>query len=855
MIPISLHLTNFLSYVEMAEPLDFSRTSLACLSGPNGHGKSALLDAITWALWGRARGAEGGHEQERLIHDGADAMRVEFLFDLDGQTYRVIRSRSRNGKGDLTFNIRAPDGSWTDLAGEGIADTQRRITERLRMDYDTFVTSAFILQGRADTFTRLDPRDRKEVLGTILGLAVYGRLAERARERRKQSLAEAEGHSWALDTLERDLVQIDGLEQERGLAQGELEAAEAERAAAEGAVAGAQTSVGDLRALEAAAGEARKREADAAAALAREEAEALRLGREAAGLARAAETDAAAADLAAAIPELEREEARQEEARSRHEQLAAEAGSLQARIREERTRLQAERDAQERRASELEREVAGAGEARARLARAEAHLAELERTAARREQLLARRTEIRERLAALEAERAARAAEREDAQGKLRILDDAGAGCPLCAQPLTARHRQEVRRGFTAALRRLDAADRTGAKEATALSAALAAVEEEGLLLQKALGRRESLTAEVGRLHQGLERLEVAGAELAATREEAAGLAARIGAGDYAAAEREKRARLEEELAAARFDRDAYRALKERLAGARRADRALAEAREAEAALAATRQALEGARERAGRARTALEEARAGLAGMGERLAVLPAAVAELEAAVRDRDRAQGRATEAGKTVAAAGRALEALRAKEAEAAALRARLAVAGRTAALYAQLGKVFGRDGVPARIIGNAIPELRIEANRLLGLLTDGQLSVSIDPLRETKSKTVREALEVTVFDAAGGKRPYEMYSGGERLRIDFALRVALSRLLASRAGARLETLVIDEGFGSQDAEGRQRLIDAVLKVRSDFAMVLVITHLEELKDHFPTRIEVRKDPGTGSVVSVA
>jgi exonuclease SbcC len=52
------------------------------------------------------------------------------------------------------------------------------------------------------------------------------------------------------------------------------------------------------------------------------------------------------------------------------------------------------------------------------------------------------------------------------------------------------------------------------------------------------------------------------------------------------------------------------------------------------------------------------------------------------------------------------------------------------------------------------------------------------------------------------------------------------------------------VIDEGFGSQDAQGRQRLIEAINLVRTDFAKILVITHLDDLKDAFPTRIEVEK-----------
>jgi exonuclease SbcC len=61
------------------------------------------------------------------------------------------------------------------------------------------------------------------------------------------------------------------------------------------------------------------------------------------------------------------------------------------------------------------------------------------------------------------------------------------------------------------------------------------------------------------------------------------------------------------------------------------------------------------------------------------------------------------------------------------------------------------------------------------------------------------------------------------------------------------------VIDEGFGSQDTEGRQRLIEAINLVRQDFAKILVITHIDELKDAFPTRIEVEKTL-RGSTVKV-
>jgi exonuclease SbcC len=106
-------------------------------------------------------------------------------------------------------------------------------------------------------------------------------------------------------------------------------------------------------------------------------------------------------------------------------------------------------------------------------------------------------------------------------------------------------------------------------------------------------------------------------------------------------------------------------------------------------------------------------------------------------------------------------------------------------------------------------------------------------------------VIETLDIIISDEMG-QRPYEAYSGGEQFRVNFAIRLALSKLLTHRAGARLQFLVIDEGFGSQDAQGRSRLIEALNAIKNDFEKILIITHLEELKDEFPVRIEVSKGP---------
>jgi exonuclease SbcC len=120
------------------------------------------------------------------------------------------------------------------------------------------------------------------------------------------------------------------------------------------------------------------------------------------------------------------------------------------------------------------------------------------------------------------------------------------------------------------------------------------------------------------------------------------------------------------------------------------------------------------------------------------------------------------------------------------------------------------------------------------------------------RDKKREDRKETLDILIRDSAG-EREYELFSGGEAFRINFAIRLALSRVLSNRAGARLQTLVIDEGFGSQDSDGRQRLIEAINLVQDDFAKILVITHLEELKDAFPARIDVVKT-NAGSQVNV-
>jgi len=131
----------------------------------------------------------------------------------------------------------------------------------------------------------------------------------------------------------------------------------------------------------------------------------------------------------------------------------------------------------------------------------------------------------------------------------------------------------------------------------------------------------------------------------------------------------------------------------------------------------------------------------------------------------------------------------------------------------------------------------------------------MSVRFSTQKEYKDKNREDKIETLAIFISDetGSREYELFSGGEAFRINFAIRLALSHILTKRAGARLQMLVIDEGFGSQDEEGRQRLIEAIIAVQDDYKKILVITHLDELKDAFPSRIEVEKTPD-GSRVNV-
>ncbi|MEL6495802.1 MAG: exonuclease subunit SbcC [Cyanobacteria bacterium J06623_7] len=175
-----------------------------------------------------------------------------------------------------------------------------------------------------------------------------------------------------------------------------------------------------------------------------------------------------------------------------------------------------------------------------------------------------------------------------------------------------------------------------------------------------------------------------------------------------------------------------------------------------------------------------------------------------------------------------------------------------------IYQELTQAFGKNGIQALTIENILPQLEAEANQILARLTGNQFHVQFLTQKATKGTSKKktkliDTLDIVIADA-GGTRPYETYSGGEAFRINFSVRLALAKLLAQRSGTSLQMLIVDEGFGTQDAEGCSRLIGAINAIASDFACILTVTHMPQFKEAFQTRIEVIKDEA-GSQIQVS
>lgn len=880
MIPVRLELRNFMSYGDQVAPLDFTGIRLACLCGDNGNGKSALLDAVTWALWGEARASA-----DELIRLGTDEMRVVFDFLLGDDLYRVIRGRSKRnsssvwevcvaeqaqqsavssqpsagegqGGGQLSPSppprVSPSDVVWRPITGQGIRDTGRLIQRILRMDYKTFISSAYIQQGRADEFTKQTVSDRKKILADILDLSRYDALEQKAKARRNEAEQRVKELEREIGQIELELANEDTYRQELDKSKAERDALEAEIGRMESRLRECQGRQAELE------GRARRiKELEEQASGWQSEMESL--------VAQRSDQEHRVARSREAVKDRERILSGLEKLRSARESasqldgrleelrtLEREKASLGQQVLVEKHKLEIERQSLSKELSELESKIGSAPSLDKDAASLRGQVGKLDALDARRAELQAEVSAESDRWGALKAQHERLVHSRQDLEDKLKMLSEPAAKCPLCQtkldrekhEALVAQYAQDIKD----AGREIQALKKQGSAAKAKRDAAqeqIARIDEQvkaGLEIRKQLAQAEQVLFQIAEYRK----------QVPDVRAKLDAVAGKLSSGDFAPETRSKLEGVQARIGALGYDADEHRRVKEELAGLEQFESLAVSLKHAEESLPGDEANLRAMADLIAAREKSIAECKQSIRELSESLAELPSVTSEISDAttslqsLREADRGV-----TGK-IATLKHSLERCKSLRVEVSDKRKELEKAKTDKAAYAELVAAFGKKGVQALIIENAIPEIQEEANRLLARMTDNAMQVSIETVRDKKTGGTAETLDIRISDDMG-TRSYELYSGGEAFRINFALRIALSKLLARRAGARLQTLIIDEGFGTQDGKGRDKLVEAIDSIRDDFEKILVITHIDELKDAFPTRIEITKD-SQGSQISV-
>jgi len=852
MIPLRLQIRGFLSYRQPVE-IDFSDLRLASITGHNGAGKSTLLDAITWALFGEAR-----RRDDAVINNQENAAEIMYEFLYENNRYRVQRSKARGKTAILEFYTLNDEGLWKPLTEHSLTETEKRIRSVLRMDYQTFINASFFLQGKADQFAQQNAASRKRILSNILGLEVWEAYREAARSR----LREAE---YLLDSIQSQIQEQEAELAEEGERRNKLEELKKELKRLSVLRQAHEQRLDHLNRLAAALKEQRRMVELLAAQLSsveqktaasqrrleerRNEAEQLQHI-----LDEAENIEAAYAGWQSSRRELERWDALAEQFQRLHQQRA----KPQTVLEREQARLEEELRSLQQQAQQVARQQAQLAELNEKRKELLDQQQELNQRIQQREALSNALLELKDRITRQRTEMTHRQEQIEAVQERLERLhtDEESGTCPLCGQPLGRAEREAL---------------------VTRLEAEIVSGRQAVQLLQQEI---QQARRDQQRLEEQLIETQSADQALQANQRQVSALEARIQqieeqqaqwqkqyaprlqqveqiltAGQYALEARQKLAEIDAALERLGYDPQAHAAARLTEQQARPAEQALRQLEAARAQLKPLLNEIHQLESSLEEDQRHLEQLRRDYHEAAQKYetesANLPD-LAEMERELFDLKEEENRLRT---QIGAAEQKVNVLSAIRERLKENHVRREECARRIARLKILDRAFGKDGVPALLIEQALPEIESRANQILSQLSNGGMNIRFETqaeYKDKKRKDMKETLEIIISDSAG-IRPYEMYSGGEAFRVNFAIRLALSHVLANRAGARLQTLFIDEGFGSQDAEGRQRLIEAINAVKDEFACILVITHLDELKDAFPARIEVEKN-NHGSTVRV-
>lgn len=849
MIPLRLELKNFLPY-RSPDPIYFEGIHLACLTGANGAGKSSLLDAITWALWGKAR----ARRDDDLVHLGQQEMYIQLDFEQEDISYRVLRRRKtgKRGQGQLDLFVIQDDGSLRTINEPSMRQTQHRIDDILRLDYETFVNSAFLQQGKADAFTMKTPAERKRILSDILGLEQWAIYEERVKDKLKE--------------LDRAVASIDGILQsiEEELAkepqyQRDLESAENAHEIAQDALVEAEARLEEVKDAPADLRNAQSQQADINRRISNLNNDIMSVQDE---IKQREKTIQAYEMILAEAESIEAGYQTLQNARDTDSELGAKLrdmrglderyNELQSQLKDARNQLEQEKRGYETIIQEMERLLAS--DDSEKLTSVQAEIVLLEQVEKERETLHEELGELKEERSGLLAQKKSLTAEGKERNERIAILEGVeGALCPLCGQALDEDHREEI----LAELIEEREVHREEYRQATGrikeIKDEITEVQKQIEAMGEELAELPTLRSREGALQKQAEDVAAAQVRYDETQADLLVVLETLENEDYAYEIRQQIAELDAERETIGYDSEAHDEAQEALQAYTQYETQYRDLEFARKTLPTEQSALSGAEERQRRIAEAIAEEENALVERKEEIEQLTLMAAEYRKRSQEVATQRTAASQARERVVVAEqqlRSLEQQRQRKEQQEERRDRMR---EEQAIYKELQYAFGKNGIPAMIIESAIPELETTANELLARMTGGKMHLRFNTQRAKASGSgMIETLDIDIADELG-TRPYEMYSGGEAFRVNFAIRIALSRMLARRAGAHLRTLFIDEGFGTQDEDGRNKLVEAITAIQSDFDLILVITHIDELRDAFPVHIVVEK-VANGSMVTL-
>ncbi len=873
MIPQTIQLKNFLSYGPELQTIHLEPYHLIYLSGKNGHGKSALLDAITWALWGQARKVTAAVKSDQgLLRLGQTQMLVVVDFLLNDCLYRVRREFSLNyGKPttQLDFGTVNPTtDEFVPLTDKTIKATQLVIDKTVRLDYHAFINSAFLRQGNANEFSRKSPKERKEILCSILGLDLFDTIKKKALEKARQIAADKNSLVTLLEKNNEKLTHKPEL------------------------IKQLQEVEKNYKQLEAQETKQHKKQKEH-------------------------ETNQ---------HKFHEQQKKYELLVFRHEQLHKQIKDNRLKIKEcvmqwrsvhaqhiasqsietvlaQRTTLAQKIDAMQKtiqRQVEFKTELLKTQEAMhartALLTQQHANACttikqSYEQKSAQATHYIALLSQLKEKKKALalpkeptesdipsvqkklitmqhQFEARKEAYQRFCAQAqyihqesstfsaKTAMVKSTNPSCPLCEQNLSVARKKFLASRFakqekqqlhqyqrllrvTKKLKEILIAQHAQIEQLKDKGATLAqwfTIDQEEKQQQQNLSvcQKEctALQATLTKHQKELEQIIEKDTPISTLQTQQKEIHKKLAAISY---NEKEHAAVQKEYAAIEKKLIAFEKIKQEHAQQTMRQKNIADlisvTRVLQKDKSMLQTQLEPFKNLANQEKTLAQEAH-----------TLSQATQEIknhkEQIIKEQSHLQtviNQLEQLAKENEQQGKKVDQLTNEAHE-----------------YQQVAHATGKDGIQALLIEETIPEIEHEANALLNQLTNNQSHVMFESLRDLKKGGSKETLDIKISDASG-IRPYEMFSGGEAFRIDFAIRIALSKLLARRAGTSLQTLIIDEGFGSQDEEGLSHIMEALHTIQDDFEKIIIVSHLPSMKDQFPVHFAVEKLP-TGSTIRV-